>query len=55
MEKKHTQPKQKSASLKLRTETLRQLDNAKLKAVAGGVRAWTPTGVATPIEDDTAG
>lgn len=47
--------KQKAASLKLRTETLRRLDDPQLRGVAGGGRLRVPVGFAdntTPIYDD---
>lgn len=56
MEKKQAKTSQKD-SLRLRTETLRQLDDTKLQGVAGGARIWKP-GYAddtTPIGDDTTG
>jgi hypothetical protein len=56
MDKKPTITKQK-ASLALRKETLRQLDDSKLQGVAGGARLWKP-GFAddtTTTYDDTTG
>ncbi|HEV7670141.1 MAG TPA: hypothetical protein VGS22_16610 [Thermoanaerobaculia bacterium] len=45
--------------LKLKTETLRRLDERKLRIAAGGARVHIPTGFApdtTPLyEDDTTG
>lgn len=58
MEKKTTQSKQKTTSLKLRTETLRRLDDSQLRAAAGGGRLRVPSGLAddtTTYEDDTTG
>lgn len=57
MEKKPTQSKQKTSSLRLRTETLRQLDDAQLRAVAGGGRLRVPSGDDTSVDDtaDTTG
>ena len=56
MEKKQAQ---KTSPLQLRTETLRRLDNGKLRALAGGVRIHIPIGYGpdtTPIYgDDTTG
>lgn len=60
MEKKQMKTTPKT-SLRLRTETLRRLDDSKLQGVAGGVRIWKPVGFAddtTPIYeeyDDTTG
>jgi hypothetical protein len=58
MEKKHSKAKQKAAMLRLQTETLHQLDDLRLKTVAGGGRIRVPVGFAddtTPLYDDTAG
>jgi hypothetical protein len=55
MERKKSEMKQKAASLKLRTETLRRLDDPQLRGVAGGGRLRVPVGFAdntTPIYDD---
>ena len=59
MEKKNTKTQQKTASLGLKTETLRRLDDSQMKAVvAGGFKIRTPVGFddnTTPIYDDTDG
>ena len=58
MEKKQSNPKQKTASLRLQAETLRRLDDSELPGVAGGARIRIPVGYAddtTPIYDDTSG
>ena len=53
MEKKPEKPKQKTSSLRLRTETLRQLDDAQLRAVAGGGRLRVPSGDDSTVDDTT--
>ena len=59
MEKKHSTAKQKTAALRLRTETLRRLDDSELQTVAGGAgRIHIPIGFeddTTPIYADIAG
>jgi hypothetical protein len=59
MEKKHSTPKQKTAALRLRTETLRRLDDSELQTVAGGgFKIRIPIGFeddTTPIYADIAG
>jgi hypothetical protein len=58
MEKEDSKAKQKSTSLKLRSETLRRLEAAQLREVIGEARMWRPLGFnddTTPIYDDTAG
>ena len=55
MEKKQLTAKQKTTSLRLRTETLCRLDDSKLPGVVGGARVRIPFGYAddtTPIYDD---
>jgi hypothetical protein len=57
MEKKHSTAK-KAASLKVRTETLRRLDDSELLGVAGGMRIRIPVGFepdTMPIYDDNNG
>jgi hypothetical protein len=53
MEKKQSQSQQKTTSLKLRTETLRRLDDAQLRAVSGGGRLRVPGGDETTVDDTT--
>ncbi|HEX3529589.1 MAG TPA: hypothetical protein VH988_21220 [Thermoanaerobaculia bacterium] len=59
MKKKHSTAKQKTAALRLRTETLRRLDDSELQTVAGGAgRIRIPIGFeddTTPIYADIAG
>lgn len=57
MQKKQSQPKQKTTSLRLQTETLRRLDDTQLRAVAGGGRLRVPGGdpVADTTDDTTTG
>jgi hypothetical protein len=55
MEKKPSKARQKTTLLRLQTETLRRLDDARLQGVAGGGRLRVPVGYAdntTPIYDD---
>ena len=52
MEKKQTEVTPKT-SLKLRTETLRRLDDSKLQGAVGGVRIWKPTGYYDDTTNDT--
>lgn len=57
MEKKRSTAKQKTASLRLRTEPLHRLKHSELLGVVGGSRVRIPLGFAadtTPIYDDTA-
>ena len=57
MEKKSSKA-QKTASLGLKRETLRRLDDLQMKGVAGGARFWRPAGVAddtTPIYEESDG
>ena len=57
MEKKNSKA-QKTASLGLKRETLRRLDDSQMQAVAGGGRLRVPIGYAddtTPIYGDTDG
>lgn len=52
MEKKPLKTKQKTSSLALRKETLRQLEKSELQHVDGGAKMWVPIGRAddtTPI------
>jgi hypothetical protein len=44
MEKRRLKAKQRTSSLVLRKETLRQLEESKLQGVAGEVRMWRPVG-----------
>lgn len=59
MEKKPANADPKKTSLRLQTETLRRLDDARLQGVAGGGRIRIPVGYAddtTPVYgDDTTG
>jgi hypothetical protein len=58
MKKNRLTIQQKTNALALHRETLRQLESAKLQAVAGGGRLRVPVGYAddtTPIYDDTQG
>lgn len=58
MKKTQAGMKQKTASLRLETETLHRLEASKLRGVAGGARIWRPSGFAddtTPIYDNTNG
>jgi hypothetical protein len=55
MQKKPSKANPKSTSLRLQTETLRRLDDARLQGAAGGGRLRVPVGYAdntTPIYDD---
>jgi hypothetical protein len=55
VKKKQTEVTPKT-SLKLRTETLRRLDDSKLQGAVGGARNFVPTGVAdTTTTDETTG
>jgi hypothetical protein len=57
MEKKTSKASQKT-TLGLRKETLRQLDDSQMQAVAGALRIRIPVGFApdtTPIYEDVAG
>jgi hypothetical protein len=49
MEKKPLKTKQKTSSLGLCKETLRQLEKPELRHVGGGAKIWIPVGFA----DDT--
>jgi hypothetical protein len=51
MEKKHSQPKTSTPSL--RREALPRLDDADLPAVTGGGRLWTPSDEVTQPTGDT--
>jgi hypothetical protein len=56
VEKKQEEAKQKTASLRLRTETLHRLEASHLREAIGGARMWKPVGFTddtTPIYDDT--
>ena len=54
MEEKELKTNQRTSSLALRKETLRQLEDSKLQGAVGAVRMWRPVGFAedtTPIYD----